>query len=368
MANTNTTKNLTVKRQYASYKLSNFTDNNQDIGGCGAFNSEIKQNPGFWISISDIILVTGAILLTALITKLSATVSDLPANPPQKPHSQLEEIDHKDVQIEMKENNENAKIEYETVPTHARVNSETNFNQSPRMSKEVDFVKDRNYFEDLPLEESIAADNRHAFKYFLDKLLISNFALGVCYRKSPAEPISIRIIYLSLYVVLLFGFNAFFYNDALISQRAGANNQSFGFTWTNEFWKCIISVFLTYTIVNIFKYCFDLSKTEQKELTATMAGLSQGKKKEEYEKFLKKHMARFITFFTLMFVLHILAWYYIVNFCGVYILTSVAWVYGGIVSFIMMSIFSVTVIPATSTLIRKVAQTYPKTMCVLKYL
>jgi len=375
---------LKIYRSIDAKYLSEVSSQNQDVAACGhyTFNKEIKGNAGFWVSITDMILGIGSIVLTVILSK--ATNSAIPSNPPPKddaPRKVNTVLNTDEIVIEMHERKSDAPVQTEqqspkpTYEGHIRVNSENRpaiMTEGEEMGNDLKIhgppaIHDEmNYYEEMPFEKELFEDTRSAFKYFCHKLIVSNFILRVPFKNSYSEPIYHRILYFSLYIMLFFSWNAFFFDEIMISQRIGDTNDSFAYTWTHEFWKCIVSTFLTFTSVSLIKMIFDLPKDRQEHIRSEISACSKVTAPEYYSELLAQHRLRFILMYIVQFAIHILCWYYMVNFCGIYLLTQVAWAYGAVVSFIMMVAFSITFIPIYVTITRMLAKKYSKAIWILK--
>jgi hypothetical protein len=67
---------------------------------------------------------------------------------------------------------------------------------------------------------------------------------------------------------------------------------------------------------------------------------------------------RYVVFFMLTFCLNTGFWYYIIAFCAVYVTTSLAWVYSGILNIIIGYGVVQFLDPLTKTIVRSLALRY----------
>jgi hypothetical protein len=76
----------------------------------------------------------------------------------------------------------------------------------------------------------------------------------------------------------------------------------------------------------------------------------------------KLHMSmstRYILYVILGVFLHLLAWYYVTVFCGVYISSSISWVCGGFISLIIKLFITAMILPLVHTCVRALCLLWP---------
>lgn len=119
-------------------------------------------------------------------------------------------------------------------------------------------------------------------------------------------------------------------------------------------------------IIFILQTCFSLNDKEKSELLCKTV-LTAEKSRSELAAFVKMFPARFTILISIVFLLHILTWYYITIFSGIYQLTSIALIYGFILSLIIYLVISFAITPLYQILLRKTMRECPKTICVFRY-
>lgn len=59
-------------------------------------------------------------------------------------------------------------------------------------------------------------------------------------------------------------------------------------------------------------------------------------------------------------LIHLFSWYYVTAFCGVYIKSSISWIYGGVLSTLINFLFVQTAKPLIHLILRFLAKKFSK--------
>jgi hypothetical protein len=70
-------------------------------------------------------------------------------------------------------------------------------------------------------------------------------------------------------------------------------------------------------------------------------------------------LLRYILYIVFGVFLHLLAWYYVTVFCGVYISSSISWICGGFISLIIKIFITQLLLPLIHTLVRSLCLLCP---------
>ena len=183
----------------------------------------------------------------------------------------------------------------------------------------------------LNYEDAILKDNRNYWQYYFSLLRTNHLVIFTFYTKDY-NPRVIKILLFFFKFSLFFTVNDFFFNDVSM-RKIYADHGKYNFIYQLP---QIVYSFLITRVVNIIIKTLSLP---QKILLSIK--LHTNDNKEPIEKKIKCLKIKFVTFFTLTFILLTLFWYYISCFCIVYKNTQKFLIKDTLISFSLAFIYPV---------------------------
>jgi len=223
-------------------------------------------------------------------------------------------------------------------------------------------------YQNMTFEELIEHDKRTFWGYYWEKLLTSHQILQSFFFKSLVSPQTIRVLTFFLEVSFAFALNAIFYSDSYIqnintTNVSSTSTNTFSYTVSNQLAKSIWSILIGTVPIVLLKILATVPDRMYNKFNHALLTV-EADKVEEANNILWRHMKwRYAAFFVLGLLLHLLAWYYVTVFCGVYIKSSVSWVCGGIISLIIKYIIVQPLLPFVLALLRLLAIKFTKNKC-----
>ena len=109
----------------------------------------------------------------------------------------------------------------------------------------------------------------------------------------------------------------------------------------------------------LLNFLIKLPKSIFDQLNKSLVTMDISNIEYAYEKTKRSMFVRYVIFLTISLLLHMLSWYYVTVFCGVYVSSSISWVCGGILTAIIKICFTQVLMPLIHAVVRLIAQKFP---------
>jgi hypothetical protein len=219
-------------------------------------------------------------------------------------------------------------------------------------------------YKDMNYEDFIKYDNRTFGEYYRDRLFILHSFFKAFFYKSLIIPQSIRIIAFFLLISFSFALNAIFYTDKFIQDRTKSYEQNtqnnFLYTISNQFWKSVWSVIIGTIPIILLNFLLIIPNEVYEKFNNGLLTVDLDKIELAVMRLNESMRIKHYLYIFIAFILHMFSWYYVTAFCGVYTMSSVSWVCGGILSIIINLFFVQILIPLVHVGFRTLAKTYPE--------
>ena len=212
----------------------------------------------------------------------------------------------------------------------------------------------------LTVLQALEHDKRSFCQYFWDHMKMSHLVINIFVKKNSV-PIIIRIVSLLFFISFQFALNAIFFTDSYIAQKndfSYLKSTGFSFTIQYQLGKSIWSVLIGSIPIIIFKPILKVPAKYYEDYNKDILNNDIPKALEAYNNYLTKMWLRYVAYIIIAILFHLISWYFVTVFCGVYISSSMNWFYGGIITMIIKFIISTPIMSLTRTTIRYLAQTH----------
>ncbi len=204
------------------------------------------------------------------------------------------------------------------------------------------FIKDIIENENLDLNEldyfnAIKLDKRSFCNFYCDQIKYRQSIIYVFFIKNPIEPISIKIIIFCFQLILCFITNCLFYSKRYLSKKYYSKQKNdFIYLIKNGWVRIILSSLLTLLIILIIGILYNPQKKIVKIIRKEK---DKNIRESECVKCYQQMKIMNIIFLIINFICMIIFWYFLSLFCFVYKNTVIDWIYGSIITFIIIQIF-----------------------------
>ena len=204
------------------------------------------------------------------------------------------------------------------------------------------FIKDIIENENLDLNEldyfnAIKLDKRSFCNFYCDQIKYRQSIIYVFFIKNPIEPISIKIIIFCFQLILCFITNCLFYSKKYLSNKYYSKQKNdFIYLIKNGWVRIILSSLLTLLIILIIGILYNPQKKIVKIIRKEK---DKNIRESECVKCYQQMKIMNIIFLIINFICMIIFWYFLSLFCFVYKNTVIDWIYGSIITFIIIQIF-----------------------------
>ena len=196
--------------------------------------------------------------------------------------------------------------------------------------------------DDQEFEDILLQDKRTFKEYFTESLNEKQLFLKTFKEKDNFVPISLKIIFFTLTLILYIVINGFFYGEDAISEiyHVEGEDSFFGFfpRSITRYVYCAIVGTIIEVIVDLF---FIPESTMKRIFTRNKNNIS--KLKVEISNFGKKLIIRYIIFIIFVLILFLLLMLYLLCFNYVYPNTQIDWIKSSIVLIIIMQIIDLVI-------------------------
>lgn len=208
--------------------------------------------------------------------------------------------------------------------------------------------------------QSIYYDKRSFLQYYWDRLKFTHLIISAFFVKRNSIPMTVRIIALVFFISFQFALNAIFFSDSYISERNNLTeiDNNFAYTLAYQLGKSIWSLIIGSIPIFIMKPLLIIPKSIYKEYNLGLLEYDQEKADQAISTLYKKMMWRYALYTIIAILIHFWAWYYVTCFCGVYIKSSINWLYGGIITLVIKFLISQPILPLIRTIIRAITHRY----------
>jgi hypothetical protein len=207
---------------------------------------------------------------------------------------------------------------------------------------------------EMSVDDSIKNDKRGFWSYYWKRLTTTHMLLRAFYYKTLWQPQYVRITTFFLSISYYFALNAIFYSDNFITARQSYVQSANQFLQTlqNQLSKSIWSLLIGEIPMILLGLLLIIPAAYKSELNESFKSKDPQIVGNSYGKLHFAMLVRYLLYVIFGFLLHLLAWYYVTVFCGVYISSSVSWICGGFISLIIKLFITQMALPLVHTCVR----------------
>ena len=218
-------------------------------------------------------------------------------------------------------------------------------------------IKDLNQ---MTVKQALKYDNRKFLVYYWDRVRFSHYIIHALFVDRNEIPVTMRLISLLFFISFQFALNAVFYSDDYISEKNDLNSSlnDVEYVIVYQLSKSIWSAIISSIPILILNPLLSVPQDVYRDYNEGLLDRDPQSANIHCKNFYKSMLWRYTVYIILVLIFHLLSWYYVTAFCGVYIKSSINWFIGGIISLLIQFIISQPLLPLIRTTIRALAKKY----------